>query len=265
MKPTKGMVKVAQKALNEYSDANISADGLMGPGTSKAIKQATLLSSWEEDRKIIGLIQYKAKEKGINSGKIDGRWGPQTDFAYEQLKNGVKVWRDDEGLGALPVPPQDIHYKWPRQVQSELVKFYGQPGTNQGKVTCPYPLRIAWAPEKIVTRFTCHEKIAEPVRLVMDRVLDHYGADIGELGLDLFGGCYNKRKMRGGNKWSTHAWGIAIDWDPSRNRLKWKKDRANFAKPEYDMWWKLWEDEGFTSLGRTRNFDWMHVQAANVK
>ncbi len=34
-----------------------------------------------------------------------------------------------------------------------------------------------------------------------------------------------------------------------------------FAKAEYDAWWELWEKEGWINLGRTRNYDWMHVQA----
>jgi hypothetical protein len=70
--------------------------------------------------------------------------------------------------------------------------------------------------------------------------------------------------MRGGTKWSTHSWGIAIDYDPERNRLNWGRDKASFAKPEYGDWWKIWEKEGWVSLGRTRNFDWMHIQAAKL-
>ena len=76
------------------------------------------------------------------------------------------------------------------------------------------------------------------------------------------GGCLNVRRMRGGTRWSTHSWGIAMDYDPEQNQWKWGRDRATLALPEYDAWWRLWEEEGWTSLGRTKNFDWMHVQAA---
>jgi len=93
-------------------------------------------------------------------------------------------------------------------------------------------------------------------------VLAHYGqAEIRRLRLDLFGGCYNYRRMRGGSAWSTHAWGIALDFDPDRNQLSWGRDKASFAKAEFDKWWEIWENEGWTSLGRTKNYDWMHVQA----
>jgi hypothetical protein len=61
-----------------------------------------------------------------------------------------------------------------------------------------------------------------------------------------------------------HSWGIAMDYDPERNKLKWGRDKAAFAWPEYDAWWRLWEEEGWISLGRQRNFDWMHIQAAKL-
>lgn len=100
---------------------------------------------------------------------------------------------------------------------------------------------------------------------VLSRVLNHYGMEeIQGLRLDLWGGCLNVRKMRGGTRYSLHSWGIAVDDDPERNRLKWGRDRAHFARPDYDAWWRFWEDEGWVSLGRHRNFDWMHVQAAKL-
>jgi hypothetical protein len=146
-----------------------------------------------------------------------------------------------------------------------MEKFFGPVGANQATLELPagYPMRVAWDPAKAITRFACHEKICAPARRVLVRVLDHYGpARIAELKLDRFGGCLNVRRMRGGSAWSTHAWGAALDFDPERNQLKWNRTQARFARPEYDRWWSLWEAEGFVSLGRARDFDWMHVQAA---
>ena len=51
----------------------------------------------------------------------------------------------------------------------------------------------------------------------------------------------------------------------AKNRLNWHQDKALFAQPEYDKWWEIWEDEGWVSLGRVRDFDWMHVQAVRLK
>jgi len=84
---------------------------------------------------------------------------------------------------------------------------------------------------------------------------------IKELGLDQFGGCFADRDIRGGDRKSTHAWAIAFDFDPSHNTLHMKAPIARFSKPEYEAWWQAWEAEGWYSLGRHKDYDWMHVQA----
>jgi len=53
-----------------------------------------------------------------------------------------------------------------------------------------------------------------------------------------------------------------FDFDPDRNQLKWGQDKAAFARPEYEKWFELWEEERAISPGRSRNFDWMHTQFA---
>lgn len=258
MKITNLMVTVAQRVLNELANLDLRIDGALGPATINATIHFGIPEEWSTKRKVIGTIQHGANEKGIEAGAVDGYYGSQTDFAYDQLLNGMTPsWRKDE-LGTT-------NGRWPMQNQKELIKCFGQPGENQGKVYSPYPLKIAWETSSIISRFTCHEKLVKPIANVLERVLDHYGDDISFLGLDMWGGCYNLRKMRGGNSWSTHAWGIAIDWDPIHNQLRWGSDQANFSKPEYEMWWKLWEEEGAISLGREKNYDFMHVQFANVQ
>jgi hypothetical protein len=67
--------------------------------------------------------------------------------------------------------------------------------------------------------------------------------------------------MRGGSSWSVHSFGAAIDFLPDENQLKWGKDKASLARPEYEAFWEIWENEGWMSLGRRKNYDWMHVQA----
>ncbi|MBB3772011.1 hypothetical protein FHS55_002620 [Angulomicrobium tetraedrale] len=153
---------------------------------------------------------------------------------------------------------------WP--TQAGVRQFYGEPGSpacTTGMVDLAYPMRIAWDKSQVIRRFRCHEKVASAFQAVFAQTLDAYGIDaIQRLGLDLFGGCYNYRPMRGSNAWSMHAWGIAVDLDPERNQLKWGRDRAVFAKPDYERFWQIVEGQGLLSLGRARNYDWMHFQAA---
>ena len=261
------VVKIVQESLNRHYGFHLRVDGIAGKNTMLALMQITTIPThWDDEMKLVGYIQHICLVENIDAGPIDGYWGPQTDYGFEQLKvvlaTGKKPdpWRDDEGMGAIPQ-----FNTWPVQTQDELERYYGPVGTNQTSVEVPYPLRIAWKTDKIITRFSCHEKVADSVVRVLTRVADHYGDQITPLGLDLWGGCLNVRKMRGGSKWSTHSWGIAIDWDSARNTLRSDHTAANFAKPVYNKWWSLWEEEGWVSLGRARDYDWMHVQAAKVR
>lgn len=153
--------------------------------------------------------------------------------------------------------------EWPTQAGVEA--FFGPPGQNQGMLSIPYPMRLAWDTGTIVNRFQCHVKVMDAFRSVFQQTLDHYGIEkIRELRLDLFGGCFNHRPMRGGTQLSMHSWGIAIDLDPERNQLNWNRSRAAFAQPEYEPFWGFVEGQGLVSLGRARDFDWMHFQAARL-
>lgn len=146
----------------------------------------------------------------------------------------------------------------------ELKKVYGMPnqeGNYLVTIKLPYPMRLAWDKKTKVTRMRCHEKTADEFTAVFNDLLKHYGYDkIVELGIDLFGGCFNFRKMRGGNDWSRHSWGVAIDLDPERNKLKETSKTARFARPEYKPMIDIFYKHGFESLGVEKNYDWMHFQ-----
>ena len=142
-----------------------------------------------------------------------------------------------------------------------LTTFYGTPGTGLMTVTLPYPLRLSWDTITRITKTQCHKMVAKSLLSVLEAVQTEYGRSVFELGLDLYGGGYANRAQRGGTKLSVHAWGAAFDFDPDHNELRMDRDQARFAEPQYDAWWSLWEEAGWISLGRTKNYDWMHVQA----
>ena len=148
---------------------------------------------------------------------------------------------------------------------NQIIKKYGKPNeTGAGylvTIDLPYPMRLAWDLETKVTRMRCHRLVADKFLAVFNDLLNHYGyEEIKRLGIDLFGGCFNFRKMRGGSAWSTHSWAIAVDLDPARNKLKETKRTARFARPEYKPMIDIFYKHGFESLGIEKDYDWMHFQ-----
>ncbi len=267
-------IRIIQEALQTLGLYRGSIDGKRGPVTNRAIdaalgqRSADLPGTWHQwsaRRKAVAFFQLLCKDSDIEVGPIDGLWGPQADFAYDALTHLLdqgampRPWRDRKPMNINP-------NGWPRQKEAELIDFYGRPcKARLVKVRCPWTLKIAWDLSKKVETILIHEKVADSLERILVNVHEHYGdAEIKRLRLNLYGGSYNCRKKRGGSTWSNHAWGIAIDWDPSNNRYNWGRDRAKFDDPEYDAWWRFWEEEGWLSLGRSRNFDWMHIQAAKL-
>lgn len=143
----------------------------------------------------------------------------------------------------------------------QLIAKYGEPGANQVYCKLPYKMKLAWAPEVQISRFSCHELVKDKLESIFEETLACYGIiSIENLGLDMFGGCLNIRNKRNGSTLSLHSWGIAVDLDPLNNKLKWGRDKARFAKPDYETFWKIVEAHGGVSLGRELNYDWMHFQ-----
>jgi hypothetical protein len=147
----------------------------------------------------------------------------------------------------------------------QLIEKYGKPNeTGTGylvPIRLPYPMRLAWDTKVKVNTITCHKLIADKFLAVFNDLLKQYGYEkIVELGIDLYGGCFAFRKMRGGSDWSTHSWGVSIDLDPSRNKLKETATTARFARPEYKPMINIFYKHGFISLGVEKNYDWMHFQ-----
>lgn len=255
MKMDKEDRKLIQRVLRKAGFYRGPIDGIIGPKTMKA----AMITN--RDREVRGDALVAAVQRLLNSFvklhrplKVDGFYGPATESACEVFI-GSKVWRDDHKGVTAESPEQ-----WP--AYRNATEFFGAPGTNQTILELPYPMVLAWDESQTVNRFSINKLCEASARRVFQKTLDHYGYNqIVTLGLNQFGGCLNVRKMRGGSQLSTHSWGSAIDIDPANNRLRWGSDRASLAKSSYKAFWSFWEAEGWVSLGRKKNYDWMHVQA----
>jgi hypothetical protein len=149
---------------------------------------------------------------------------------------------------------------------TQILKKYGKQcdGTNHVLIDLPFPMKLAWDKTKTVKKMTVHKLVADNFKNVFKDILAHYGLPkIQELGIDLFGGTYNCRKMRGGSSMSRHSWAIAIDLDPERNQLKETSKTARFARPEYKPMIDIFYKHGFIGYGPEKDFDWMHFEIAN--
>lgn len=271
-------VQTRLQAMDLYHD---KIDGDFGENTRDAITAlflnqklpVTKFRPWPDKRKVVAAQQLLCRMRGIPPGDIDGLVGPDTLQAFRayDARNAAggkvteeEVWRDSIPAETTPiiVPTNRItRNNWPKQ--KDMVKFFGNVGTNQTTVRFPYEMRLAWDKSSVVRSTQCHVKVRESIERILAKTLQHYSlSGVKNLGLDLFGGCLNVRKMRGGSAWSMHSWGTALDFDPERNQLKWNHTRAQFAKSDYLPWFSFWEEEDWVSLGRHSDFDWMHVQAA---
>jgi len=261
------MVRYAQRIMDGVDD------GILGDVTKVLIERNTykiklINKEFNSLRKLIALIQFTALQNGIEVGEIDGLIGPQTRFAFEQLlylekHNALpKYWRKDNkpqfGNSAIINPHAFPTY-------AEIESYYGKAGSNLKTVKVPFKLRLAWDTSVTVQKITCHKKVIPSLVGILEELLDHYGLEaLTELGIDLYGGCFNKRKMRGGRKLSTHSWGAAIDLHPSMNQLKWNHKKAVFAQPKYQFLLNAFAAEGWVSLGVEKDYDWMHLQAVKL-
>ncbi|OJF97560.1 M15 family metallopeptidase [Pararhizobium antarcticum] len=235
-------------------------------------------------------LQSRLTAHGYAVGMIDGDVGPVTIAALKAFEkaHGLTIdgIADPKVVAALrasasavspkimtEIPNRDIvpvkeafqasKTIWPRQ--SECLAVYGPVGQNQVQIEVPFDMFLAWSPSTRLRKMTLHRKVAASAERVLQRVAQIYNAkERASLGIDQFGGSLNVRKMRGGNSYSMHSWGIAIDFDPLRNGLHVHKPQARLSHPDAVHFWVVWEGEGWLSLGKARDFDWMHVQAARL-
>jgi len=160
---------------------------------------------------------------------------------------------------------------FPHEDTVNLIKFFGDPRGSNGQVskkwyaenivkwTPPYPMFYSDGKRTPLKTMLLHKKVVDVFTAAFTDVKNNFTPqEIKELHLDVSGGTFNYRLMRGGSRLSVHSWGIAIDMDPARNPwpAKWHEGMLNreFADilMKHGLWWR----------GLPGDNDPMHFQCA---
>jgi hypothetical protein len=160
---------------------------------------------------------------------------------------------------------------WPHQSsREEMDAFYGDPRGTGGKASSEWeqefliyvkpPWKMIYVENrKPIPRFQFNKNAAASLSRVLGAIWEHYDKDqsaIDGYGLNIFGGTFNYRPIRGSSQISNHAYGCAIDLDPKHNPLG-----ASHGRMPADVV-TIFKEEGWRWGGNYHGRkDWMHFEA----
>lgn len=162
---------------------------------------------------------------------------------------------------------------WP--LQKDCRAYFGDPDSdgngepnrdwedaNLVRVVPQWKMYLAWSPAAQIKNIRIHRLVAPSLASVLGTIWAHYGHSqehIEAARLHLYGGAYNFRLQRGSTKLSNHAYGAAIDLDPSNNPLgkAWNPDHGMMPMDVV----QIFEAEGWTFGGRWQRPDAQHFES----
>lgn len=159
---------------------------------------------------------------------------------------------------------------FPKDNMAAKIAFYGDPrganglvnpkwyAANITHVTPPYQMTYARTP---IHGIAFHKKCAPALLAALTTIWEHCGKDqkqVEQFHLQEFGGSFNYRLIRGRAELSNHAFGIAIDIEPTGNEL----GRVHGEMQPFAI--TAFKDQGFKWGGDYQGRkDWMHFEAVS--
>lgn len=154
-------------------------------------------------------------------------------------------------------------------VNQYVYEKYGQPGdpANVEYIKPPFQMYLG---NIALQALSVHKDVAVSLLNALEEIQRVYGDDrIKALKLDQTGGTYAYRKNANDpSRLSLHSWGIAIDIYPNANQNQQTSKSTPppaFTKPEYRDFINIMEKNGWYSLGKFGDKDYMHFQAWDYK
>lgn len=187
-------VRLIQKYLANDNFYKGRVDGKRGKETDNAIVSALQKQSkdipdnwksWSSKRKAISYLQLQCRDNGIDPGKIDGLYGPQTESASDQLRILNLTGSLPRGFGDI-VPIRANPHNFPIERNQALTEYYGKPcEARLIKVPCPWTLRLDWDLKSTTNTISIHEKLSDSLAKILQESFDIYKLKgIKKLGLD---------------------------------------------------------------------------------
>lgn len=239
---------------NIQKEVGTTADGVIGPKTLDAII-ARIEGPKTKTNIVETLKNYWQKWFGTKDPEL--------------IEDAKDLMTDDELTRYYtnkPVVFSDIEYTAELVKQSTIrsgKSRFGKAGDESNLVNVPVPANYPLKYEgKRVKTIRFHKLGADRLAAALNDIINHYGADIETVapGACVYDGSYNFRKTTGASSYSIHSWGIAIDFDASKNTMKMSAPQARLSQPVYKPFFDILEHHGFMSLGRRGNYDWQHIQ-----
>lgn len=168
----------------------------------------------------------------------DGEFGPKSQAACETYLKSL-----------MPNP-----HPWPSPDDSSMKNFFGNAGQESNLELVDVTGLGMKYEGNTVNRIRCHKKVASSLKSVLQEIsASPFAYVLGE-----YAGVYNFRPMRGGSRYSKHAWGVAIDLDPNKNSLH--QNWPESASMPFGVI-EIFAKHGWLSAGAFWNRDAMHFEA----
>jgi len=133
---------------------------------------------------------------------------------------------------------------------------------NLVPVAIPWKAHAAWNPKLAIKDLQVHRLAAPSLERALAAIWAGAGrsqAEIDRVGLSSIGGGYNWRQNRGGFGLSAHAYGCAVDFDPSRNAMG---DKTPYLAEDANRYViEAFRAQGWMWGGAWPHPDGMHFQA----